>query len=221
MPSFDSFVTYSQPMSRIHGARFVAHDYVEGPSDMNPGDVNWESHEDAHSGVIFELGNLPPGSEVRCNIGRSAGTSPCAAIPEGSPNYSGARAFVDVWVRPKLGGALRAEKYLGYVVCQHIENVNEGEVFLVVSAAGFAITAFADVWAPEPVNGRWPVRTRDGGKLCWTGPHVHTFAARDAALEAADGTYTTGIQQTYSGGQTGRTLGVASEIYRWEVTWTW
>lgn len=221
--TMNSHVTYSQPMSRIWGARFKVHDYTEGPSSMHPGDVNWVDlngnlKEDAHAGVVFELGNLPPDSQFKYVVYAGSGGSRCAGAFGTQHDYNGERVIVDIWVNPKISGTYRGLKYLGYVICQHLESVSEGTFWKYATAWGYVTAGIAAVWAPVPAESPWETRYRYSPKVeCWTGPHIHTYAARDDSLEQA-GTYTTGIDEKYTSG-THQPLGVGDEVYRWNVDW--
>lgn len=208
----NSHVTLSQPMSRLYGASWEMHTSTEYPggdgiSGLLPGDANWVGQQAGSSAVVFEVGNLPPESTLRI-VTANANSSPCSQA-----GTNGNRISVDIWVRPKIGGVLRSEKYLGYSIYQHVDEVTLGTQYLTASAFGYAITTVAKVWD----SGTPPISY--GGKLCWSGPHVHQVASRDPSLESSWGTYATGVSATYSGGSYVSPLGAGSEIYRWTVDW--
>ena len=207
----ESFVTLCQPMSRRHTAYFEPHDYTQGPSALHPGDVNWDSPRDQDDGaraVVFEVGNLPPGSLVRAQSYVSNNTR-CSLFSPDSASYNGDRTIVDIWVAPNIDGAVRAEKYLGYGIYQHMTEVVTGEIRLVAGPDGSADsiigTVYGDAGSPAVES-------------CWYGPHIHQVASRDFDLERRDGTYTTGIAERFSPGiHSG--LGAGAEAFRFTVDW--
>lgn len=207
----ESFVTLCQPLSRRHTAYFEPHDYVQGPSGLHPGDVNWEAPRDQDDGaraVVFEVGNLPPGSRVRIQSYVSNNTR-CSMFPPGSVNHNGDRTVVDIWVAPNIDGTLRAEKYLGYGIYQHMTEVVTAETRMVAGDDGSADAILGTVYGDPSTP------SVDG---CWFGPHIHQVASRDFDLERRDGTYTTGVVERFTPGIHGG-LGAGSETYRFLVDW--
>ncbi|MFN0095445.1 MAG: hypothetical protein ACKVVT_11820 [Dehalococcoidia bacterium] len=202
-----SFVTLCQPMSRKHNAEFEVHTYLDQRAGLHPGDVNWSGFDDADTDIVFEIGNLPEGSEVRIQPAL-ADSSPCSD-PNQRPGDNGHRLVVDIWVTPRLNGALRRERYLGYAMYQHVDHAAREELFLAVGPKGLASALVGKVWgtAETPhVEG------------CWFGPHIHTVAIRDRNLEQRDGTYTIDVQERWSDGMH-PDLHRGSELYRWVVDW--
>jgi hypothetical protein len=203
-----SFVSLCQPMSRRHEAQFEVHDYIDERAGLHPGDVNWEGGRDeAGTDVVFEIGNLPEGTQIRIQPA-VADTTPCSD-PAKRPGDNGHRVVVDIWVAPRVNGTVRKERYLGYAMYQHVDHATSEELFLTAGPKGLAAAVVGKVWG----KGDTPFVER-----CWFGPHIHTVAIRDRALEARDGTYTIDLQERFSGGLHAD-LTRGSELYRWVVDW--
>ena len=206
-----TFVTLCQPMARTHTAYLSVHDYREGPSLLHPGDFNWEAPfdlSDGGSAVVFEAGNLPPASTVRV-VTYASNRTRCSVFRPGDAGYNGERLIADIWVAPFWKGTLRAERYLGYGVYQHLQFPVSGEFRLVANGDGFARAILGLVFGDANTTSE---------PTCWTGPHVHHVASRDIAMEQTDGTYTTGIKEEYSSG-TERGLKAGSPTFSFAVNW--
>ena len=216
-----SYVTLSQPMSRLYNAYLQMHtssDYPNGDgiSQLLPGDGNWQAPhdgEDGGTGVLWEIGNIPPYSNVRINVYADNDNSGCAIA-----GTSGSRVVVDIWVSPYVNGSYRAEKYLGYGIYQHLGSINSGTHYIQATPAGWANYVIGTIWGYQGLPAVY-ADPPSNQHLCWTAPHCHHGCSRDPSFESAYGTYTTGVSAKYGSGQYAGGLGAGSESYRWSVDW--
>jgi hypothetical protein len=210
-------IAFAVPLAAVYYQQIEMHTWAEyhngdGISGLLPGDVTYSSPNYPATGnapVNFQLANVPPYSSIRIDV-YSSTNGTCALC-----GTSGYKVIVDAWITPYIGGTYYPEKYLGYVILQHLRSgFSSGTHYATANSAASVLIPIGHTWG---AYGDSPVYC--GTTLCWTGPHVHAGCSRDPGLESAYGTYTTGVYAVYGSGVTSGPLGTGQGIYYWSVTY--